>query len=174
MELTPQERQRIFEEEKARAEAKERIKSQKRTRGCLGCLGLLVVTVGLISVIGERSGSKSDETVKTASSSAPAPNPRREALAAVNLEFTWTKAGFGNIMEANFVVQNKSPYTVKDLEITCVHSGNSGTVIDRNVRTLYELVKPQTTRRFSKVSMGFIHSQAVRSNCRVTDLVASR
>jgi hypothetical protein len=93
-----------------------------------------------------------------------------EALSKVNLSFTWTKTGFDNVMEANFTVQNNSDYTVKDLEITCRHSASSGTVIDSNVRTIYQVVKPHSKKRFPQFNMGLIHSQAVRSGCAITDL----
>jgi hypothetical protein len=94
---------------------------------------------------------------------------KREALNAVTLDFTWSKTGFGNVMEANFTITNASTRDLKDFEIRCEHSANSGTKIDSNTRTIYEVVKAGQKRAFKNFNMGFIHEQAVRSSCRITD-----
>jgi len=100
---------------------------------------------------------------------------RRAAMPAKALveivKFSWHKGGFDSIMIATFTVKNSSVHDVKDLEITCTHSANSGTEIDRNTRTLYERVRAGQTRTFRNVNMGFIHSQASRSGCEIADLV---
>jgi hypothetical protein len=86
------------------------------------------------------------------------------------LKFSWSKEGFGNVMMANFTVRNNSPYDIKDLEIQCEHSAPSGTVIDSNTRTIYEIVKANSTRTFQGVSMGFIASQVAESGCHIVSL----
>jgi hypothetical protein len=83
------------------------------------------------------------------------------------VDFSWTKGGFGNVMEATFVVRNKAPIDIKDIQIRCVHSAASGTEIDSNTRTVYELVKANSTKHLRNVNMGFIHSQARSSACHV-------
>jgi len=57
MDLSPEEKRRIYEEEKARIEAKEQVKRElkekrpeKRKKGCLGCLGVIVLLF-LLSII---------------------------------------------------------------------------------------------------------------------------
>jgi len=87
----------------------------------------------------------------------------------LTLDFTWSKEGFDNIMEANFTIKNDGPYAIKDIEITCDHSAPSGTVIDRNTRTIYEIVKAKSKRLFTKFNMGFINSQVKSSSCRIVD-----
>ena len=99
--------------------------------------------------------------------------PKDAARSRLSLDFTWSKIGFDDIMEANFIVKNDSDYSVKDLEITCQHTANSGTKIDSNTRTIYEIVKPHSTRRFPKFNMGFIHSQATSSACNIADFAIS-
>ncbi len=99
------------------------------------------------------------------------PSPKSAALAAVKLEVSAEKAGFNNVMIANFTVRNPTKYRIKDLEITCNHSAPSGTVIDKNVRTIYEAVAPGGTRRFNQFNMGFIDPQAKSTACQITDLV---
>ena len=88
----------------------------------------------------------------------------------VKLTFTWEKEGFGNIMTANFTVKNPTQYRFKDFEVTCNHFAPSGTRIDSNTRTIYEIVPPKSTKRFRGINMGFIHSQAASSACGITDL----
>ena len=70
-------------------------------------------------------------------------------------------------MVATFVIRNESAHDVKDIEIRCVHSAPSGTVIDRNDKTIYEVVKAHSTRTIKDFTMGFIHTQAAQSNCQI-------
>lgn len=74
-------------------------------------------------------------------------------------------------MEADFVVKNKSKYDVKDIEIECTHSANSGTKIDSNKRVAYEIFKANKNKKLKDFNMGFIHSQATSTSCSITDLV---
>lgn len=105
---------------------------------------------------------------------APKPPSAREkrsaALEAVKLDSKWWKDGFGNVMMADFTVSNSSPYTVKDIEVECVHFAPSGTKIDSNKRTIYEAVEAGKSRKVDNFNMGFIHDQAQSSACRIVDL----
>jgi len=83
--------------------------------------------------------------------------------------YSWATSGFGNIMMATFVLRNKSDFSIKDPKITCEHAGKSGTVMDSNTRVIYEVILPHKTKRISAFNMGFIDSQAVSTNCRITD-----
>lgn len=83
------------------------------------------------------------------------------------VKFSWSKEGFGNVMEANFTIKNKAPIDIKDFEVRCEHSAASGSLIDSNNQTIYDIVKANSTRTFRNVNMGFIHSQASRSSCNV-------
>src|SRR5689334_14300460 len=127
----------------------------------LGCLALIgfVIVVGLFS----SSDSPTSTTARTRTG-------QEQVLDQVTLNFTWSKSEFG-IMTANVTVRNPTQYRIKDLEITCTHFAPSGTRIDENVRKIYEVVAPKSTRHFNDFNMGFIHSQATSSNCRITDLV---
>lgn len=73
-------------------------------------------------------------------------------------------------MEADFTVKNDGDKDIKDLEIKCRHYAKSGTEIDSNTRTIYDVVKAHSVKKFKKVNMGFIHSQAAQSSCGITDL----
>lgn len=127
-----------------------------------------VVALAAIAPADEPSG---------ASAAAPAAaivskeDPKRLLLKEVKLEFRWRKEGFGNVMEADFTIKNPTDYRFKDFEITCMHDAPSGTTIDSNVQTLYQVIAPRSTRRITNVNMGFIHTQALSSGCEITDLV---
>jgi hypothetical protein len=82
---------------------------------------------------------------------------------------SWKKSGFGMIMVASFDILNYNDFPVKDVEITCAHSANSGSKIDTNVRTVYEIVSGRSYLLVSDFNMGFIHSAVTSSDCRVTD-----
>jgi len=97
--------------------------------------------------------------------------PLKRAMEQTKLtNFTWRKEGFGSVMMADFTIRNDSPFDVKDLVIRCTDAAPSGTVIDHNTRTVYEIVKAHSTRTFRNVSMGFIQSQAQRSGCDILGL----
>src|SRR4030095_6998794 len=83
---------------------------------------------------------------------------------------SWGKGGFDNVMMSTVTIENKGKRLVKDIEITCTHSAKSGTVIDRNRKTIYETFPAGGTRTIRDFNMGFIHSQATRSSCEITDV----
>jgi hypothetical protein len=86
--------------------------------------------------------------------------------------FSWSKEGFGSVMEANFTIKNSLPWPIKDILVQCSHAAPSGTTIDSNTRTIYERIEPNKTKQIRKFNMGFIHSQAQRSGCEVTKVIA--
>lgn len=90
------------------------------------------------------------------------------------VDFSWSMEGFGSVMEATFVIKNSLPINVKDIEVKCTHSAASGTVIDSNTRTIYEVIRSGKTRTFREFNMGFIHSQAKRSSCVIVDVATFR
>jgi len=99
---------------------------------------------------------------------------KEAALSNMTLDFTWSKEGFGNVMEANFTVHNKNAFTVKDIEVRCVSSAPSGTVIDSNTRVIYERFEAGKVKKIEKFNMGFINSQATSTSCSIRDLVIDK
>lgn len=77
------------------------------------------------------------------------------------------KEGFGNILMIDVTLRNDSLSNLKDFIITCDSKGASGTVIDRNTRTLYEVVEARSSRKFRNINMGLLHSQAKSTDCDV-------
>jgi hypothetical protein len=89
-------------------------------------------------------------------------------------KWSWSKGGFGAIMIATFTIKNTSPFDIKDITIHCTDSAPSGTVIDSNDHTIYDLVKANSTKTFREVNMGLIHSQASSSGCHVVSATLSK
>jgi len=87
-------------------------------------------------------------------------SPREDVASSVRiLDWSWSKGGFGNIMKADFQMRNDSRYDIKDIVVKCTHFGKSGTEIDSNTRTIYDVIEAGETKVFQDFSMGFIHSQ---------------
>lgn len=85
---------------------------------------------------------------------------------------SWRKDGLGTVMMLNLTLKNNAPIDIKDLEIKCAHSAESGTSIDSNARTIYQVVKAKSVRTISEFNMGFIHSQASSTSCKISSAVA--
>ncbi len=128
-----------------------------------------VTIVLVLWAIGHFSTNPGTDTTSTANSKRE-PSPKQVAMKKVNLDFSWNKVGFDNIMEANFTITNNSKYKIKDIEITCTHYAKSGTRIDSNERTIFDVVPAKGKKIFEKFSMGFMHSQAEKTGCAITDL----
>ncbi len=148
---------------------------QQRAGRALGVILLVLLIVAGLSRL--ESPSKSNPaSASSAISSAgtvyhePPPYSKEVLLQHAFLDFTWGKEA-DVFMVANFTVKNSSDYPFKDFEITCQHFSPSGTNIDSNVRTIYEVVKPHSTKKIRHFDMGFVHSQSVNANCKITNLV---
>ena len=135
-------------------------------------LSALAVAIGIL--LSSRSNQDNAATTQIGQPTPEKPAKPSRELARVRVKivkFSWKKEAFDTVMQANFTIRNDNDLAVKDLKITCEHAAPSGTLIDRNTRTLYEVIRPHATRSFRNFDMGFIHSQAAHSGCEVTDLV---
>jgi hypothetical protein len=131
--------------------------------GCLTVILVLIILGAIGSLMKHSSGGEGDGGNSTV-------DPKTVALSQVKLDYDWYKTADDTVMEANFTVKNESNYNIKDFEIRCTHFAKSGTEIDHNTRTIYDVVKAHSVKKFPNFNMGFIHSQAVRSSCGITDV----
>jgi hypothetical protein len=99
----------------------------------------------------------------------PSPPSKENALKSIDLSFKLRKSEI-SVLEADFTILNKNEYAIKDVKITCAHYAKSGTKIDSNTRTIYEVFPPRKSKTVRDFNMGFIHSQASKSSCEVVDL----
>ncbi|MCR4302462.1 MAG: zinc-ribbon domain-containing protein, partial [Sulfuricaulis sp.] len=74
---------------------------------------LVAILLGLWVVGYIARGPSNDSSVSSVAKSES--TPREVAMKETKLDFSWNKAGFGNVMEATFTVQNKSKYNIKDI-----------------------------------------------------------
>lgn len=87
-------------------------------------------------------------------------------------DFDWGTGGLGSVMVIKrLVVSNDAPFDIKDFTLRCVHQGNSGTDMDRNTRTIFEIVPANGKKTVREINMGFISSQAASSRCEITSAV---
>lgn len=128
----------------------------------------------IIIVLGFFLSKCSPDSKSPSSSSSPvqsATDIKQQQIYQVTIKkLNWSKGGFDNVMMVNATFENKGTVDVKDLELTCEHYSNSGTKIDSNSRVIYEVVKAGKSKSIRNFNMGFIHSQAASTNCRITDL----
>lgn len=127
----------------------------------------LVTIIVVLWAVGYFPGNSGIDTASTPNRT---PSPKEIAMQNVKLDFSWTKEGFGNVMEANFTITNNSEHQIKDIEIKCTHYAKSGTQIDSNSRTIYDVVPAKSKKTIKNFNMGFIHSQSERTGCAITDL----
>ena len=146
---------------------------KKYPTGGLTMPAKIFLAIVLLVIFGKFLGTPEDsQKPNTATSSPPraTETSKDKAMRAIKLDFKWSKSGFDNVMMADFTIINPSNYKIKDIEITCTHYAKSGTKIDSNKRTIYDVVPAKGKKIFKDFNMGFIHSQAHSSACECTDL----
>mgnify|MGYP000034063915 CR=1 FL=1 len=128
-------------------------------------VGIAIVCLIVVSVINapETSNVKEVENISPKSI-------KEKALNDIALKYSWSKEGFGSIMEADLFIKNNSDYDVKDIEVECNHYAKSGTKIDSNNRTIYEIIKSKSSKKYPNYNMGFIHEQAYTSTCFIKNI----
>ncbi len=127
-----------------------------------------MIFIGLLIAAGiavERYGTPGHLAGAAMPAEPPRPAPQVELD-----KFSGTKDGL--LFVGTFTFANKGTVDVKDIRVTCTHYGPSGTAIDHNSRTIYEIVRANSSKTVRGFNMGIVHSQAVSSSCAVTDYVA--
>jgi hypothetical protein len=160
--------------EQLRLKAEKRRKANRKLIG-YGLLGALIVLI--ISNRDDRApesgGTTPTQTLPPAKP--PAPRPLTASEAAGNMSIStdsWRKKF--SVMTADFSLNNGNSFDVKDVEIRCDHTAPSGTRIDSNTRTIYEVFRANAARQLKDFNMGFIHEQAAETSCRVVSVVPIR
>jgi len=82
-------------------------------------------------------------------------------------DFSWEVGGFGTVLLNDFTIVNGNTFAVKDIAISCVLQGPSGTVLGTTKHTVYDVLLAHGAKRFEKVNMGFINSQTYAVSCAV-------
>lgn len=148
----------------------------------MSLLGFSILLFIIVLIDPTPRGSKPAATDQARRTTTPAPQANvsltpiktTTVLSDIHIDFSWRTEGLGSIMTADFVIENRGPKTIKDLEITCDHIAESGTKIDSNTRTIYQVFPAGQKKQIKDFNMGIIHSQVKASKCRPTNLVVMK
>jgi hypothetical protein len=80
-------------------------------------------------------------------------------------EFSWSRGGFDSVLLADFTIRNNKQVDIKDIVVHCYGLASSGTHIDDNERTIYQVVRAGQTKHIYGFSMGFLNSQVATLRC---------
>jgi hypothetical protein len=75
--------------------------------------------------------------------------------------------GYGVANVADITVHNDNPFAVKDITVLCTMFGRSGTAIQRQTKTIYDVVPAKGTRTFKRITLGIYSEQSDRGGCKV-------
>jgi hypothetical protein len=139
--------------------------------GCWGIGCLSVVVLIAISTMIPTSDSNDSTGSGIVGTIPDRPDPKAAAMDSLSMDFTWSKGGFETVMLVDFTFRNTGSRPIKDIEVLCRHFAPSGTEIDRNRGTVYEVVPAKGRKRVRDFNMGFIHTQAASTSCQVEDFV---
>lgn len=118
-----------------------------------------------------REDNAAEKLVSAASPTFQQANAHDSAMQSTTItKFHGFKDETGVILHENLTIKNDGPVAVKDITIKCNNIAPSGTVIDSNERTIYEVVPARKTRTFRDFNMGFINPQSSASSCEIKDL----
>jgi hypothetical protein len=149
------------------------LSAAKRELGKTIALSSAGTFVVMMAVVIARGPAPATQAVASTTQGYVEPKPeslsRSDILANFKIRsFSWQKEGFGTAMTASFFLHNSNPMPLKDIEVTCLSSGPSGSVIDTNSRTVYEVVGQRSFLQVDNINKGFIRSEAVSTKCGVT------
>lgn len=160
------------EEEKTRIETQEKIKRQKRGKGCLTVL-LVFIGLGLLgSLISERKEKRTEQPSDKPLSQSPSQltsnltvsqeaEPWKRDLEIV--DFSWSLSEF-SVATWKLRIKNKSKTkTYKDLHFKTVYFAPSGTKVDESFLGHTEYVTVSPGKTVSIKFTEFAHSQAQRA-----------
>jgi len=134
--------------------------------GSVACFVTIVVVLGI-------NGPGAPATAPVAAAGVVEPKPENLSRSQILANFrisaiSWHKEAFGSVMVASFRLHNDNPMPLKDIEVTCASSGPSGSIIDKNTRTVYEVIRQRSLLEVDKLNMGFIRTETTDTKCRVT------
>ena len=136
-------------------------------RTLAGVLALAICFTGWIVLsrhIRFEEAKRQEHAKKLEQEQAKAPRPGADATSAIDglqgitlSDWNWRAEGYVPIMFASFAVRNNNAFDVKDVEISCSLFDNTGTVVDRNVKIIDDVIKARSSRAFENFDMGFLH-----------------
>lgn len=138
------------------------------SKGLKILLAVIAIIVG-VNLLGRLAGGWRS-TPGTSRGNTSAVSTKETALAGVSLDFIWSRGRSDNSMIANFSIANRSKYSIKDTQVTCVHKNADGTELGRSTRTIYDVVPAKKTKRVKGFNMGPMPVETKSSLCHISDL----
>jgi hypothetical protein len=74
-----------------------------------------------------------------------------------------------NVFLAEFSIENRTPYAIKDISITCDQIAPTGTIIQSHAETIYDIINPTTRSTYSPIPFGTKHRQTQSLQCQITN-----
>jgi hypothetical protein len=151
--LTDEERKKIYEEEKARLEAREELARKPKTMSkstSIGCLLLLGLAVLLVVICQLLTNGKTRETPTLAGSSSSSSPPTSDEPELEVISFTWGGTETGHFVEAKGQVKNISGKRLEKVEAVVTFSDKSGGFITSSEALIdYNPILPGQTSPFN-------------------------
>jgi hypothetical protein len=142
----------------------------KRLIGALLLLGLMVAFYSSSRPPAQSAAiPASKQAEQTQQSIADTRGAFEDAIKSISLGLDWRKGGFGSVAVANFTVTNYNPFAIKDVRVRCTFYSKSGTELNRDNVTLYEVFGASKTKKIRDLSVSFINQQAATGSCKPTD-----
>jgi hypothetical protein len=74
-----------------------------------------------------------------------------------------------SVLLAEFTIENRAPYAIKDISITCDQIAPTGTIIQSHAETIYDIIKPTTRSTYTPIPFGTKHRQTQSLQCQITN-----
>jgi len=74
-----------------------------------------------------------------------------------------------NVFLVEFTIENRTPYAIKDISITCDQIAPTGTIIQAHAETIYDIINPTTRSTYSPIPFGTKHRQTQSLQCQITN-----
>jgi len=96
-----------------------------------------------------------DHPPSVGSPSTSSNNDDKLAPGSVKLQsYSWRKGGFGTVILGTFTIENRNDFAIKDIDVVCQLTGQSGTVVGYTASTIYETVAAHSHKTVRELNMG--------------------
>ncbi len=73
-----------------------------------------------------------------------------------------------------FTIENRAPFAIKDISITCDQIAPTGAVIKSHTETIYDLIKSSTRSTYTPIPYGNKHRQTQTLQCQITNFTVEK
>lgn len=73
-----------------------------------------------------------------------------------------------------FTIENRAPFTIKDIAITCDQIAPTGAVIRSHTETIYDIIQSSTRSTYAPIPYGNKHRQTQSLQCQITNFTVEK